>query len=230
MSLTFDDGFRDSFVRTAEIHEKLGLSACLNVLATGESIDAYMQGVPVGDFALWNELQRRGHEIMPHGYRHENLAQMPLPQAQDLVRKTLDVFAEKLDGFRADRAVFNLPYNSSTPELEGWLVTQVRAFRTGGASLNPFPAAGVRKVTCTSFGPGRCDDAIETAVNQLLKQPTGWMVFNTHGLDNEGWGPVSSAYLEKLLNRLLETDSVEVIPVGRALAKYGFGKVEGLKT
>ena len=35
LSLSFDDGFKKSFYRIAEIHENYGLKACLNVIATG---------------------------------------------------------------------------------------------------------------------------------------------------------------------------------------------------
>lgn len=40
------------------------------------------------------------------------------------------------------------------------------------------------------------------------------------GLDEEGWGPIRAAYLEGLLERLLATDTVEILPAGSALAKY----------
>ena len=73
VTLSFDDGFRKSFLRTAEIYEKHKLSACLNVVAAGLPGDAYIKKSPLGDFGLWNELKKRGHEVMPHGYRHENL-------------------------------------------------------------------------------------------------------------------------------------------------------------
>jgi hypothetical protein len=46
------------------------------------------------------------------------------------------------------------------------------------------------------------------------------LIFNTHGLDEEGWGPIGTAYLEGLLERLLAMDTVEILPAGRALAKY----------
>jgi len=39
VTLSFDDGFRKSFVRTAEIYEKHKLSACMNVIATGHKKD-----------------------------------------------------------------------------------------------------------------------------------------------------------------------------------------------
>ena len=220
VTLSFDDGFRKSFVRTAEAYEKHGLSACFNVVAAGLPDDKYIKGVPLGDFALWNELKRRGHEIMPHGYRHENLRQMTFENGKDLIRRCLDVFAEKLDGFDAKQAVFNFPYNASTPELEKWLPSQVRAFRTGGGAINPLPHDGQVKLTCTSFGPGNCEAAIDREIERLLAKESGWLIFNTHGLDDEGWGPIRATYLERLLERLLAIDTVDILPAGKALSKY----------
>jgi hypothetical protein len=43
---------------------------------------------------------------------------------------------------------------------------------------------------------------------------------NTHGRDEEGWGPIRASYLERLLERLLGIETVEILPAGRALAKY----------
>jgi peptidoglycan/xylan/chitin deacetylase (PgdA/CDA1 family) len=220
VTLSFDDGFKRSFARIAEIYEKHKLSACLNVVAAGLPGDAYIKSSPLGDFAFWNELKRRGHEIMPHGYRHENLQKLPLAEAQELVRRCLGVFSEKLDSFDSRQAIFNFPYNASTPELERWLPTQVRAFRTGGAAINPRPHKGQVKLTCTSFGPENCEAAIDREVEKLLARESGWLIFNTHGLDEEGWGPIRDSYLERLLERLLAHDTVELLPAGRALTKY----------
>jgi hypothetical protein len=150
----------------------------------------------------------------------ENLPKLAFAEAQDLVRRCLGVFSEKLDGFDPRQAVFNFPYNASTPELERWLPTQVRAFRTGGAAINPCPHQGQVKLTCTSFGPGNCEAAIDREIEKLLSQDSGWLIFNTHGLEDEGWGPLRATYLERLLDRLLAHESVEVLPAGRALAKY----------
>jgi len=52
-----------------------------------------------GDFGVWNELQDRGHEIMPHGYRHTHLANLPLEEAEDLIHKCIEVFTKELRGF-----------------------------------------------------------------------------------------------------------------------------------
>ena len=225
VTLSFDDGFRKSFVRIAEIYEKHALSACLNVIATGHRQDfqppgPHIAGSARGDFVLWNELKERGHEIMPHSYRHANLKQLPFEQGAELIRRCLDVFAEKLKGFEAKQAVYNFAYNASTPELEKWLAGRVRAFRTGGPAINPWPHAKQTRLTCTSFGPGNCEHAIDQEIDKLLARETGWLIFNTHGLDKEGWGPIRATYLDRLLGRLKAMDSVAVLPAGSALARY----------
>jgi peptidoglycan/xylan/chitin deacetylase (PgdA/CDA1 family) len=220
ITLSFDDGFKKSFMRTAEIYAKHKLSACLNIVAASFPEDAYIKKSPLGDFALWNDLKRQGHEVMPHGYRHENLQKLSPDEGRELIRRCLGVFSEKLEGFDPKHAIFNFPYNASTPELERWLPTQVQAFRTGGGAINPRPHPGQVKLTCTSFGPGNGEAAIDREIENLLARESGWLVFNTHGLDEEGWGPIRATYLERLLERLLALESVEILPAGRALAKY----------
>jgi len=223
VTLSFDDGFKKSSIKTAKIYEKHKLSACINVVASAHMKEFRPPDYPTvvrGDFGLWNELQARGHEVMPHSYKHANLRQLPLAEAQDLILRCLDVFSKELKGFDAKKAVYNFAYNASTPELETWLPTQVRAFRTGGGAINPLPHKGQTKLTCTSFGPGNCEQAIDRQIEKLLAQETGWLIFNTHGLDDEGWGPIRATYLDRFLGRLLTIDSVDVLPAGRALDKY----------
>lgn len=223
VTLSFDDGFRKSSVKTAEIYEKYKLSSCINVVASAHMKDFRppdYPDVPRADFGLWNDLQARGHEIMPHGYKHANKRNLPLAEAKDLILRCLDVFDKELKGFDAKQAVFNFPYNASTPELEKWLPTQVRAFRTGGEAINPLPHKGQVKLTCTSFGPGNCEAAIDREIDRLLGKETGWLIFNTHGLDDEGWGPIRASYLERLLEKLLAIETVGILPAGKALAQF----------
>lgn len=222
VTLSFDDGFKKSSIKTAEIYEKHKLSACINVVAS-----AHMTGFRPPDypevhraaFGLWNDLAARGHEIMPHGYKHANKRSLPFDEAKDLILRCLDVFDKELKGFDRKQAIFNFPYNASTLDLEKWLPTQVRAFRTGGGAINPLPHKGQTRLTCTSFGPGNCEAAIDREVEKLLAKDSGWLIFNTHGLDDEGWGPIRASYLERLLERLVAIETVEVLPAGRALAK-----------
>jgi peptidoglycan/xylan/chitin deacetylase (PgdA/CDA1 family) len=223
VTLSFDDGFKKSSIKTAEIYATHKLSACINVVASAHVKDFRPPDyptVPRGDFGLWNELQARGHEVMPHSFKHANLRQLPFEQAKGLIRRCLDVFAKELKNFDPNNAIYNFAYNASTPDLEAWLPTQVRAFRTGGGAINPLPHKGQVKLTCTSFGPGNCEHAIDREIEKLLAQETGWLIFNTHGLDEEGWGPIRATYLDRLLEKLLAIESVDILPAGRALEKY----------
>ncbi len=223
VTLSFDDGFKKSSIKTAEIYEKHNLSACINVVASAHMKEFQPPDYPNvqrADFGLWNELQARGHEVMPHSYKHANLRPLPLEEAKGLILRCLDVFSKELKGFDPKKAIYSFAYNASTPELEAWLSTQVRAFRTGGGAINPWPHKGQVKLTCTSFGPGNCEHAIDREIEKLLARETGWLIFNTHGLDDEGWGPLRATYLDSLLDRLSAIESVDVLPAGRALEKY----------
>jgi len=222
VTLSFDDGFAKSFRRIAKIYEKFSLSACFNIIATGhypntEVKDDYMHEGQLGDFSLWNELQDRGHEVMPHGYRHAHLADLPLDEAKGLILKCLDIFSKELRGFDPKKTVFNFPYNQSSPELEAWLSSVVMAFRTSGGAINPLPCAETVKITTSGYGPDNCEKHLNQQIEKLLAQPVGWLVYNLHGLDGEGWGPIRPTYLESLLDRLLEIDSVRIIPAARAI-------------
>jgi len=222
VSLSFDDGFRKSFIRTAEVYEKSGFSGCFNVIASahipGNKVrDNYMRQEQFGDFGLWNELQDRGHEIMPHGYEHAHLPELALKEAKGLILGALELFSKELRGFDPKKAVFNFPYNQSSPELEEWLPSVVMAFRTTGGMINPLPGASTRKITTGGWGPGNSEKHLEETLEKLLAQPAGWMVYNLHGLDDEGWGPIRADYLERLLARLKAIESVRVVPTARAL-------------
>ncbi len=201
-----------SFYKIAEIHEQFGLSACLNVIASAHlpgfvPPDEYQASAELGNFDDWNLLQRRGHEIMPHSWAHLNLTKEPLDKAKMLITKCLDYFGEHLRGFEPSKAVYNFAFNASTPELESYALTKVPAVRTGTWSVpgnkkvNSFPEKSVPfRLGCMSCGPANADARVEKEVNEFLSGLGGWLVLNLHGLDDEGWGPVSAAYLAGLLN------------------------------
>jgi peptidoglycan/xylan/chitin deacetylase (PgdA/CDA1 family) len=182
-------------------------------------ITASEWGAPYGNFKLWNELQARGHVIQPHGLDHTNKAEIPFAAAQAKILRCLEIFTRELKGFDARRSIFNFPYNASTPELEAWLPQVVRAFRTGpGPALNPLPRLGTVKITTSGWVDA--EPWLERCMADLLQAPEGWLVYNAHGLDGEGWGPLRSAFLEQVLDGLLERGDVQILPAGEVLDKY----------
>ncbi len=176
---------------------------------------------PTGDWALWRELAGRGHSLMPHSLSHANHAKVPFAEAKQQVDLSLGAFEENMPGFERGKAVYCFPYNRSTPEVEEYVAGKVRAYRTGGGAINPWPERGTKRITTTGFGPENCEAHLDGCLNDLLSREKAWLVYNLHGLDEEGWGPVSADYLGRLLARLGKIDSVEVLPSAAALAKYG---------
>ncbi|MDA0840054.1 MAG: polysaccharide deacetylase family protein [Planctomycetota bacterium] len=226
ITLSFDDGFKKSNLKIAEIYEKHGLAACFNIIASGHvgdfvSPDVYQNEIEKGDFELWNEFQSRGHEIMPHSWKHSRLPDLPGEEAIELMERCLATFETELAGFKRETSVFNFPYNFSTPELEAWLTTQVRAYRTRVAGIqqgiNPLPSPDLVALGTCGFGPGNCEEHLDQTIEALLSKPEGWLIYNTHGLNGEGWGPIGADYLDRLLDRLLKIDSVKVMPAAKAL-------------
>lgn len=226
LTLSFDDGFKKSFFKIADIYEEHGLSACLNIIASGhlpafQKVDEWILPELMGNFDDWNALQERGHEIMPHSWQHLNLANQPPEEAKELIVRCLDYFAEHLDGFDASKAVFNFPFNSSTPELEQFTLTKVGALRSNGETAwNPIPATSEPfRIGCLSMGPDNIDNWVEQQVNDFLETDGGWLVLNVHGLDDEGWGPMSFDYLQNLIARLVHIEYLDILPAGEVLKK-----------
>ena len=229
LSLSFDDGFKKSFYRVAEIHENYGLKACLNVIATGhfKSFNREPKWIPqsiLGDFDDWNTLKGRGHEVMPHTWEHLNLTEIPVEKAKENIEKCLTYFEEHLDGYTSKDAVYNFAYNASTPELDEFALTKVRAVRTGGwlvlkdTMVNAIPVAeSAVRLGCWGHGPDFCDDYVEQEITKFLAGEGGWLILNLHGLDKEGWGPVRTKYLDGLLKRLITIEKLVVLPTGEVL-------------
>lgn len=114
--------------------------------------------------------------------------------------------------------MFNFPFNASAPAVERWLAGAVMAFRAGAPAINPLPHRGQQKLTCTSHGPDGIDEHLTSEIDKLLAQPSGWLIYNTHGLDDEGWGPLQAKTLEQLLERLTAIPTVAIVPAGHALS------------
>ncbi|MEM6803236.1 MAG: polysaccharide deacetylase family protein [Bacteroidota bacterium] len=227
LSLSFDDGFKNSFQKIADIYEKHDLKACLNVIASAhlkgfKQVDDWILPELMGDFDIWNGLAKRGHEIMPHSWKHLNLARIHLPKAKRLINKCLDYFEEHLEGYNPDYAVFNFPFNSSNPALEQFTLQRVKGIRTfGQGAINPIPQKDKPlKISCSSYGPTNIDAWVNKNIQDFLADPKGgWMVLNLHGLDTEGWGPISTGFLKKQLEQLTKIDYLEIMPAGEVLKR-----------
>lgn len=154
---------------------------------------------------------------MAHTNNHDNLPAMPLDEAKALIVKCVEAFESHLKGFKASESV----YNASTPELDAFALSKYLVVRTqGNTPVNPIPTRHKPvRIGCFSHGPDSCDAFFEGELNKFLAGPGGWFVFNTHGLDTEGWGPMSTKYLRSTLARLVKLPPVQVLPAGEVVLR-----------
>jgi len=223
ISLTFDDGFAKSAQMLAKIHGEFGLKASLNVIARGADpafpAPDEWHNAPRGSWELWNELSSQGHEINPHGYDHSDPNKLPPEENARRIDECIRIFQRSLKGFNPSQAVYACPYNATNPELESKLASSFRTYRAGGNPVNPLPSTNTKRINCWSDGPGNADASTEALINRFLDSPGGWLVPAMHGLDEEGWGPLSSGFLRRLLEKLSKDGRVEVMGPRMALGR-----------
>jgi hypothetical protein len=194
IGIIFDDGFVKSTIKTAEMFERFNLRAVFGVVADPSN---FVPGC--GDWKLWNELQRRGHIIHPHAQTHVKLSELSPAQAVASVKQCLESFAENLEGFKAEQAVYACAYNTGTPEVIEWLLPRVRCIRIGGDPFLTPSALQSRVWPSATFGP---EDPYQDFLNHLeqcrQRRPTA-LFYCLHGLDGEYWGATQSDHLRRIL-------------------------------
>lgn len=219
VSFCFDDGFRETAGKVWSLFAARRLSATFCLLAAPElTADPFIRGRPIADWGFWREARAAGHDIAPHGWAHERLADLPTEVACAGLDRTLDAFQLELPGFDPLTQIFHLAHLAAPAPVVEHLSSRVLGVRRalGRAGLNPLAghAAGAQ-VDCVTFGDP-ADERLEARLAQFLDVETDWLVLVLHGLDGEGWGPVRAATLERQVDALLAA-GVRIAPAGQVL-------------
>ncbi|MBN1484479.1 MAG: polysaccharide deacetylase family protein [Chloroflexia bacterium] len=72
MTLSFDDGYAATCESTAGLLRARGWSATYHLIT--DAVGTAFEGLPMADWAAWQEASRLGHEIASHGAQHAALA------------------------------------------------------------------------------------------------------------------------------------------------------------
>ncbi|WP_077034372.1 polysaccharide deacetylase family protein [Pelomonas sp. KK5] len=209
VSFCFDDGFRRSAETVCQVFEQRGLKACFAILADpGHALDPFVRGADLGDWAFWRQVMAAGHELGSHGLMHERYDELGIEAARASVLRALAAMEARLPGFRRRDAVFHVPYLSAPDELVRWLgEDQSLAVRLGPAAAGFNRWSELRRgavINCVCFGPEGVGESLAARLQQFSQQAEdGWLVLVLHGVDGEGWGPVTRAQLERLLDDAL---------------------------
>jgi peptidoglycan/xylan/chitin deacetylase (PgdA/CDA1 family) len=200
IAFVFDDGYAKSCCAVAALFERYAVSAVFGVLA-----EPWGRHPDRGDWSLWRDLAERGHIIHPHGFEHKSLALMTFEDAVVSLERCFEEFLKYLPNFELSQAVFHYPYNAGTDELNAWLIDHVAAVRIGGTGFNTNADLASRVLHCTGFGPDYCDQHLSDQLDQCELDKPNAFIYNLHGVDGEGWGPIHLGALEKALNVILDS-------------------------
>ena len=219
VSFCFDDGFRITAGKVWTLFAEHGVGASFCVLAAPElSVDPYIRGRPIADWGLWREASAAGHEVAPHGWAHERLGDLTLEAACAGIDRTLDAFGLELPDFDPRAQIFHLAHLAAPQGVVDHLATRVlgvrRGLGRGGLNVACERSPG-GEVDCITFGDP-ADERLTARIDRFLESEEGWLVLVLHGLDGEGWGPVSSRTLAGQVDRLL-AGGVRIAPAGQVL-------------
>ncbi|MCP5432438.1 MAG: polysaccharide deacetylase family protein [Alphaproteobacteria bacterium] len=219
VSFCFDDGFAATQAHVRRAFAPRGLAATFCILAEPERAqDAAVRACPVAGWETWRAARAEGHEVECHGLSHERLADLPLPEAQAGLARSLAAFARELPGFSARDSMFHAAYLAVPRALMGWLADRVLAVRTacGRNGLNRVgDIAPGGPVDCVTFGPQAADGPAHVRLARFLAEEEGWLVLVFHGVGEGAWGPLSVAGLDALLD-LARASGARIAPASRA--------------
>lgn len=223
LSVCFDDGFRATALKVARAFEDRACRACFCVLAAPELVcDPFIVPSALGDWSLWRELRAAGHEIAPHGYAHERFEHLDAPTACASVRRTWEVFARELPRFDPSESLFHLAYLTAPEPVVEWIGARSLGVRGafGANGRNDLPVGGDRRrVDCITFGGEDAERRLASRLERFIQSEAGWLVLVLHGLDGEGWGSITFASLERLLDRALDAD-LRILPPNEVLLAH----------
>lgn len=131
--------------------------------------------------------------------------------------RCLDAFEKNLNGFNSKASLYGFPFNSSNREIETYVNSKCRACRKGGDGVNPLPTKDLTVVHSAGGGPGNSDADMNERVDRWLAGSGGWLIYQAHALDEEGWGPLTEPAVRRLYDRLLKLDHVHIVTPTEAL-------------
>lgn len=167
--------------------------------------------------ATWNdtkdgyrEIARKGHEIGNHSWSHANLTRLNTREeivAQ--VTRPLDVIKEDI-GVRP--VSFVHPFNKSNKIVDE-IVFEHHLF----ARISSTASLSDRIIG--PIGSKRHNGALPSRFENALKN-NGWLIIAGHGVEGEGWRPVSAEFLHEICRMIIEADRTIFVGTFAEVAAY----------
>ena len=227
VSLTFDDGFRRASEVAAEILGERGLGATFYIVTGWVSPvraavrDPLNRGCDHGDWAHWRSVRDAGHEVGSHTFSHFNvtgkMARLFPWLVGDELRKARDDLAREVP---QPLRTISMTWNQSSRRSDRIVRTLYDGCRLGDTSIQYNDLRALDPYRLASWAP-RASVTLEAYEKAVADLPDGgWLIFQFHSFDGEGWEPLSRDTFRALCEIVEQHRDVKVAPVAQVLAHW----------
>lgn len=225
VSFTFDDGLQKSTEQVCKILSSYGFLATFYVV-TGwvngrrkpDGRDRFNLGRSHGDWHFWKRVAVAGHEVGSHGFAHLNVGgrkarYLPWSAPLDLLRSQRDLRQKIGEG----RYTVGMPFNQSSWLSDLAVRKLFLGCRLGESEIvvNKLDRMDIFRLAC--WVPRSSTPLSEYKAALEMTDPGSWLILQFHGVDDEGWEPVSSRMFSDICELIASTGEVDVMPVGDVL-------------
>ncbi|MDP8244813.1 MAG: polysaccharide deacetylase family protein [Candidatus Hinthialibacter antarcticus] len=220
VTFSIDDGFWGSSEQMADILDRYQLKASFYLVThwvapmkTDEIGDGYNEGASHGTWQQWKSILERGHEIGSHSCTHPAL---PTIDAKDALMEITESKQQLIDELGLQEPItFAYPYNQSSPEVKQMISGHYLSARIGGKPFNKIGPIDLQAVN--SWWP-LSNMPLEEIIAKIdeAKANGHWLVIGLHGMNDEGWNPITPQKFEGVC-KYLASDSAIWVPTFREM-------------
>lgn len=215
VTFSIDDGFWQSTQEFMRLFEPYGYKATFNLVTnwitpkkSGVN-DEYNQDSTHGAWSNWKTVLKRGHEIGSHSLTHPHLPTLSLEELKrELLYSKRRITQElKLWGSKT----FAFPYNDSSSEVREMVGRYYLAARVGtqtGEINEPGKIDFLQIRSWWPLSPAPLEEI--TAKIDRTREMGGWLVIGLHGMNGEGWNPITTEKMSGVLAYLAKQNDVYV--------------------
>ena len=215
VTFSIDDGFWKSTQTFLPLFDRYGFKATFNLVTSwitpkkADVNDEYNQGTTHGTWTDWKTVLDAGHEIGSHSMTHPHLPQLPPNEIKRQLLYSKRRIAKRL-GLSGSKT-FALPYNDSSGEVREWIGKYYIAAREGTRTGEINEPGSIDFLAVRSWWPlqhqplSDITDRIDRA-----REMNGWLVIGLHGMNGEGWHPITTEKMTGTLEYLSKMDNVWV--------------------
>jgi peptidoglycan/xylan/chitin deacetylase (PgdA/CDA1 family) len=204
LTFRFDDGFWLGTQKAIELLRPYKGSffvvgdRVLGVSHVGDN--PLLAGRDFGSLDGWRALAESGQDIQPHGYAHRRLSDMSPSEAEDDIRRSVDVVRLIAEG----PYVLSCPFNALIPQL-GFAELGLSAVGfESRTSAEPVLFNSLRELDFFKLRSWAIRESHLAFVESQIASIPGdsWTVLGLHSLDGEGYEPWSTQAFTNLLSHV----------------------------